>query len=229
MKLLLFDVDGTLVGSQTGVGRRALEVAIENVTGQKFEIPLTRCAGGTDPAIVDETFSVAGMAVGDGICDAVLGEYVRLLDGMYKPENGVFVYQGVRRLLETLAARPDLQMGLVTGNIRDGARVKLQAVDLWHFFPFGAFGSDSRDRTQLPPIAIDRARAHARVDFDPRRIYLIGDTVQDIRAGRANSLVTIALGTHAAFIPDLKAASPDYYFAGLEDLDGFLAAVAATD
>ncbi|MBI2837368.1 MAG: HAD family hydrolase [Acidobacteria bacterium] len=225
MKLLLFDIDGTLVGSRSGIGRRVLEEAIRCVTGRTVEIPLVLCAGRTDPYIVDETLASAGITAGDGIRDAVLAEYVRTLQPLYRYENGVFVHGGARRILDALRERSEILLGLLTGNLQEGARIKLEAVGLWEYFRLGAFGSDARERDELPPIAMFRAEKVAGHAFDPRSVYIIGDTVHDVRAGQAHGLVTIAVGNHPQFVPEIQAAGPDHFLTSLDDFGGFMRAV----
>lgn len=225
MKLLLFDIDGTLVGSRTGIGRRVLEEAIRTVTGCTVEIPLVVCAGHTDPYIVDETLASVGIASGDGVRDAVLAEYVKTLPPRYNFENGVFVHVGVRRILDDLRKRSETLLGLLTGNLREGARIKLEAVELWDYFRLGAFGSDARDRDELPPIAIARAEKLAGHAFAPRDVCIIGDTVHDIRAGQAYGLVTIAIGNHPQFVPEMLAAGPDHFLTSLGDFAAFMKAI----
>ena len=216
------------MGSRTGIGRRALESAFHRVIGRTVEIPLARCAGRPDPYIVDATFEAEALPVEQGAREDILREYLKLLERDYAPENGAFAYPGVKRLLDELSHRPDTVMGLLTGNVLDGARVKLGVFDLWKYFPVGAFGSDDGDRVALPPIAITRAQDYAGHRYAPRDVYVIGDTIHDIRAGQAHGLVTIALGTHEEWVDEMMAARPDHFLSSLADFDGFIAAIDGT-
>ncbi len=225
LKLLLFDIDGTLLGSHTGIGRHALEMAFRKVIGRTVEIPLARCAGRPDPYIVDATFEAESLAGDRRTRAEILREYIKILERDYSPENGAFAYPGVERLLEELSRRADTVMGLLTGNVREGARIKLEVFDLWKYFPVGAFGSDSDDRAALPPIAIRRAQDHTAHRYAPRDVYVIGDTIHDVRAGQAHGLVTIALGTHEQWVEEMMAARPDHFLGSLADYNGFIAAI----
>ncbi|MEW6368540.1 MAG: haloacid dehalogenase-like hydrolase [Acidobacteriota bacterium] len=225
MKLLLFDIDGTLLGSRTGIGRHALEMAFRKVIGRTVEIPLARCAGRPDPYIVDKTFEAESLPVDPRTRADVLREYIKILERDYSIENGAFAYPGVERLLEELGRRADTVTGLLTGNVREGARIKLSVFDLWKYFAVGAFGSDSDDRAALPPIAIKRAQDSTGHRYAPRDVYVIGDTIHDVRAGQAHSLVTIAVGTHQEWVDEMIAARPDHFLSSLADFDGFIAAI----
>lgn len=224
-KLLLFDVDGTLVGTRTGIGRRALEEAVRRVIGKEVTIPLVMCAGRMDPQIVESALLLAETAPSDALYERILGEYVSILRRTYAPGDDAFLHRGVRSLVVELAERGDVLLAVLTGNVREGARIKLEAFDIWRYFPVGAFGDDSRRRNDLPPVAIQRARVFAGCDFDPRRVFVVGDTVHDVEAGVSNGLRTIALATHREFLPELRAAGPDFLLDGLYQRDEFMAAI----
>jgi len=224
-KLLLFDIDGTLLGTRTGIGRRALEEAVRRVTGRGVTIPLVMCAGRMDPQIIESALQLAETTPSDALCEKILGEYVSILQRIYEPGDDAFLHRGVRSQVVELAARADVLLAVLTGNVREGARIKLEAFDIWRYFPVGAFGDDSRRRNDLPPIAIQRARRFAGCEFDPQRVFVIGDTVHDVEAGRSNGLRTIALATHQEFLPELRAAGPDYLLDGLHQRDEFMKAI----
>ena len=221
-RLLLFDIDGTLVGTRTGIGRKALEEAVHQVVGKRVQIPLRMCAGRTDPNIVDSALELILEPRTHDLCDRILKQYVINLESLYQAGPDAFLQAGVLPLLEVLAARSDIRLALLTGNILEGARIKLQAFNIWRFFPVGAYGGDNRNRSELHPIVIDRAQRHWSCVFDRRQTYVIGDTIHDIDAGKAHGLVTIALGTHKEFIPELKAANPDYFLKSMDPKEAFL-------
>ena len=117
--------------------------------------------GGTDPQIIRDLLGRAGLdeaAIAAGEAD-VYRRYEALLEAEIGDGRGVTVYPGVRELVEALAARDDVLVGLLTGNIEAGARIKLRPTGLWPRFRLGAYGSDHADRTRLPKVAADAGRA----------------------------------------------------------------------
>ena len=172
MKLVLFDVDGTLL-SASGAGRRALDQAMRDVYGTAGPIDGYDFRGGTDPQIIRDLLGRAGLdeaAIAAGEAD-VYRRYEALLETEIGDGRGVTVYPGVRELVEALAARDDVLVGLLTGNIEAGARIKLRPTGLWPRFRLGAYGSDHADRTRLPKVAAGPGRASGgpRVSGDGHR------------------------------------------------------------
>jgi phosphoglycolate phosphatase len=125
------------------------------------------------------------------------------------------VLPGVAELLATAAAHPQVAQGLLTGNVRRGAQVKLGHHGLWEFFPVGAFADDGEHRNELGPHALRRARDHWGVQFAPERVWIVGDTPHDISCARAFGARALAVATGGSKVPQLAAHSPD---AVLEDL-----------
>ena len=116
-------------------------------------------------------------------------------------------------------------LGLLTGNIRDGARVKLAPTGLWPLFPIGAFGSDDVDRRRLPAVACERARAHTGRAFAFDEVTIIGDTPLDVDCARACGAVAVAVATGFHPAADLTACEPDLFFADFSDVAAALAAL----
>jgi phosphoglycolate phosphatase len=228
VKLVLFDVDGTLL-SASGAGRRALDRAMRDVYGTSGPIDSYDFRGGTDPQIIrdllgraglDETAILAGEAT-------VYRRYEELLEAEIGDGRAVTLYPGVRELVETLAARDDVVVGLLTGNIEAGARIKLRPTGLWPFFRLGAYGSDDADRTRLPRVAAGRAeRLVGRVFLGPDTV-IIGDTPRDIGCARAFGARAIAVATGWHSLEDLAAHRPDHAFADFSDQGSALAAMLA--
>lgn len=156
--------------------------------------------------------------------DRILDEYLVRLRGEYTAENGAFAYPGVKSLIPMLSRVAGVHLGLLTGNMAEGARIKLEAFGLWQYFSTGAFASDSAIRNELPPIAIRRAEERTGLRFERHEVCLIGDTANDVRAGKAHGLRTIAVGTHADLVPEIRATGPDCFLTDLADASGFLAA-----
>ena len=232
--LVLFDVDGTLVNT-AGAGRRALEEAFRLAFGLDDIAPAAsrvRFAGKSDPTIIAEIAREAGLAGSEverrfpelqsGYLEALRAELAR-------PEPRRRVMPGVRSLLEGLAARPEVFLGLVTGNIEEGARAKLAAFDLNRFFPDGGFASDHPDRAEIARIAHVRLSRRAGLRFAAHRVIVVGDTEMDVACAHANGFVAIAV--ESGWVPRevLAASRPDALFPDLTDSAAVLAAMGLSD
>src|SRR5262249_36184465 len=154
VRLFLFDIDGTLVSAR-GLGRQALSRALHAVFGTTGPVEGYDFRGRTDPRIVWDLMRAAGVA--DAVIETRLGEgfaaYVAELDTVIGDGAGVRILPGVADVVRTLARRDDAVVGLLTGNIEGGARIKLRSTGLWSLFQVGAFGSDAIDRRRLPAVA----------------------------------------------------------------------------
>jgi phosphoglycolate phosphatase-like HAD superfamily hydrolase len=226
VKLVLFDIDGTLL-SASGAGRRALDQAMRDVYGTSGPIDSYDFRGGTDPQIIRDLLGRAGLdepAILAGEA-AVYRRYETLLELEVGDGRGVSLYPGVRELVEMLATRDDVVVGLLTGNIEAGARIKLRPTGLWPLFRLGAYGSDDADRTRLPPVAAVRAeRLVGRVFRGPDTV-IIGDTPRDIGCARAFGATAVAVATGWHSLEDLAAHRPDHAFADFSDQGTALAAM----
>lgn len=224
MRLVLFDIDGTLI-TDGGAARDAYALALEAVYGYRGELRRYDFSGRTDPQITHMVLGDAGVSAED--IDAAMPRlWQHYLGALEHSAHGrVRELPGVRPLLETLAADARVVLGLLTGNIEPGARVKLGNVALNDFFPFGAFGSDSARREELPPIAVERASRVAGHHFDGRDVVIIGDSIYDIRCGVPHGATTIAIASGKTSAATLLAESPDHFFASAEPLDEILAAI----
>lgn len=224
MRLLLFDIDMTLI-STGGAGIRALGEAFEVVLGLPQALDGVRPHGKTDPAIVREACVRQGREVTPELVDQVLAAYLSFLEGEVQSSPTYRVLPGVVGLLERLG-RPDVVIGLATGNIEDGARIKLDRGALNRFFGFGGFGSDSEDRTEVVRTAALRGRESRRVEIAPEDTFVIGDTPMDIHAGRTAGFRTIAVAS-GSYLPDeLVQAGADYVLPGFDSgRDQFLRSI----
>jgi phosphoglycolate phosphatase-like HAD superfamily hydrolase len=225
MKLVLFDIDGTLIRDD-GAAREAYAKALREVYAFPGTLHSYDFSGRTDPQITHEVLSHEGYepAEIDGKMDRLWSSYLEELERLVTATR-IRVLPGVVRLLELLAREDHVALGLLTGNIERGARIKLEPHDLNRFFPFGAFGSDAAEREKLPPFAVERARqAHGR-HFTGRDVVVIGDSIYDIRCGVPHQATTIAVATGHTSGEKLRAENPDYFFENLEPLDDILAAI----
>jgi len=223
-RLVLFDIDGTLI-TDSGASHEAYAVALKTVFSY---VPFKRYdfSGRTDPQI---TFMVLR---GGGFSDEQIEQGIPALWNCYLDQlskliwdDRITVFPGIERLLEDLSRREDVTLGLLTGNIEPGARLKLSPANLNRFFPFGAFGSDSPRREELPPIAVARARDAHGHRFEPRDVVIIGDTVHDIRCGVPHQATTIGVSTGRTSADTLRAENPDFVFETLEPTEEVLAAI----
>ena len=227
MKLVLFDIDGTLL-SDRGASRGSFAHALGAVYGYDGDLARYDFSGRTDPQIAHMVLRDAGLSAAQ-IDERIESLWELYLDGLAAaatPER-VLTLPGIRSLVETLDERDDVVLALLTGNLERGARLKLGGAMLNDFFPFGAFGSDSADRTQLPPIAVQRAGERAHGAFTGRDVVIIGDSIYDVRCGVPYEATTIAVASGRTPAELLRAENPDHLFESAEDLDGMLAAILA--
>jgi phosphoglycolate phosphatase len=227
-RLVLFDIDGTLLSARSAP-RRAFTRAMLEVYGTTGPIATHRFDGKTDPQIARELLRLAGLA--DAAIDSGLAElwdsYIReLRQELALPSHQTLVYPGIHELLVELERRRnDVVLGLLTGNIAEGASLKLESAGIRSDFRVGAFGSDCERRDGLPPVAVDRARAAVGVTFARRDIVIIGDTPSDVTCGRALGVraIAVATGNHAG--EELEQAGAEAVFPDLGDTQRVLDAI----
>lgn len=229
MKLVLFDIDGTILWSD-GAGRRAMQRALTNAFGTSGNASY-RYDGKTDMQIVRDLMRMEGIADAmiDARMNALLDEYVEALhEELRSRETRVERFNGVVKLIEALEARPDRRVGLLTGNIEIGAGAKLRAVGLDPArFVANAFGSDHEVRGELPAIAQRRAREELGLHVEGDAIVIIGDTPADIDCGRSIGARAIAVATGRYSVADLEEHNPLAVFPNLVDTDAVMRAIDA--
>jgi phosphoglycolate phosphatase-like HAD superfamily hydrolase len=195
MKLILFDIDGTLMLSG-GAGFKAMDRAFEKLYGIPGATEGVVPDGKTDPLILREIITRHELAHGRE--QEALGELQTLYEPLMAEEMATSparMMVGVRELLEALCDS-DGAIGLLTGNFERTARIKLDRFGLNRHFPFGAFGSDSEDRTRLPAVAVSRAEAHlgTSVGLGPH-VLVIGDTPRDVECALVNGATPVGVAT----------------------------------
>jgi len=207
MRLVLFDIDGTLLLTD-GAGRRAIHRALLEIFGATGPED-HRFDGKTDPQIVRELMRAVGHADEhiDSRMRELFGLYVTCLrEELRDPEHRAAPLPGVIALLDKLAERDDVALGLLTGNLVDGSRAKLEAVGIDpDIFVLGAYGSDHEHRPELPAIAQRRAREVLGIDIPGRDVVVIGDTPADVECGRDIGARAIGVAT-GRYSPDVLAA-----------------------
>jgi phosphoglycolate phosphatase len=200
MRILLWDIDGTLIRSvKTGGYKEYTIPVLEEVFGTAGRLADMQVSGMTDLQIVFEALSDAGISQDEILARAELlvsrlTEEARRVTG-----NGAKFFEllpGVRETLETLAAHPRYESALVTGNIKPMAELKMELVGLEHFFTLpGAFGDESHNRRDLPARAAERIRKRLNLDLAPEQFIVIGDTPNDIDCARHFGARAVAVGT----------------------------------
>ena len=233
MKLVLFDIDGTLLWTD-GAGRRAIHRALLDEAGTAGPIERYRFDGKTDPQIVGDLLSLAGHpAAGDAArIRAVCRRYVdHLRAELAKSTQVSRLLTGVAELLAALEPHETAQralVGLLTGNLALGAALKLRSAGLDpERFRLGAYGSDSPRRSDLPAVAAARAAALTGREFAGADVVIVGDTPDDVACGRPLGARSVAVATGSYDAGALRAAGAAYVFATLADTAAVLDAIFA--
>jgi phosphoglycolate phosphatase len=226
-RLILFDIDGTLMSAGSAAAR-AFHRGLLEVFGTAGPIEGHSFAGKTDPQIALELLTAAGLDRDDitarfpALWEAYLTD---LPDELTR--SRIRVFAGVTALLERIERRAnDTALGLLTGNIEPGARLKLDAAGIgFGRFTVGAFGSDHAERPELPAVAVHRAERRFGHRFAGKDIVVIGDTPYDIACGESLGVRTIAVATGSYPADELAACGPDHLFESLEETDAVWSAI----
>ncbi|HYK03371.1 MAG TPA: haloacid dehalogenase-like hydrolase [Thermoanaerobaculia bacterium] len=227
MRLVLFDIDGTLL-TDRGASRAAFADALRETYGYDGDLGRYDFSGRTDPQITHMVLRDAGFAAVDveARFEALWKVYLAGLARNATPER-VQVMPGIRELVALLHEREDVVLALLTGNIEPGARLKLGGASLNDYFPFGAFGSDSADRTELPPFAVRRASELLGHHFRGREVVIIGDSIYDVRCGVPYEATTIAVASGKTPADMLRAENPTFFFENAGDVRAVAEAILA--
>jgi phosphoglycolate phosphatase-like HAD superfamily hydrolase len=201
--VLLFDIDGTLV-SMKGAGRRALVRAFAAELGRADLFDQLEFAGMTDPAIVRYGLTQADMTPEPTLITRMLSAYVAALEDEVRRSTNCLVHPGVEALLDAAAAHAAVAIGLGTGNVRAGARAKLERFGLHHRFAFGGFGCDHEERPRLIGIGAARGAAHLGHPLAECRVVVIGDTPRDVAAAHAIGAEAVAVATSTFGVDALR-------------------------
>jgi phosphoglycolate phosphatase len=218
---LLFDIDGTLVNTG-GAGLRAMKGAASECLGDGSLLEGCSFAGKTDRSIIHDLIHRAGIQNDIGDKARCMNErYIALLKPALAEANNFIVYPHVDATLRQFSLDSDVELALLTGNLEQGARLKLEHAALWHYFRWGVYGEVSEDRNDLSRKALDIITDRDG-PTDPRRIVIIGDTVSDIRCGQAIGATTIAYSAGFEPAEKLLPANPDHITDDFKCLPGII-------
>ena len=209
IRLILFDIDGTLIKTG-GAGERAFA----KVCAQEFNVPDAtknlNFAGRTDPSIVRDFFRQFAIAETPENFTRFFSAYVLWLEKILVTLDGI-VLPAVRELIAAFQASPHRPIiGLLTGNIKQGAQLKLSHYRLWHEFSMGAFGDDHEDRNEIAVIARDRGAKMLGANLRGEEILVIGDTPRDVACGQAIDAKVLAVATGNFSIDQLRQCKPHW-------------------
>jgi len=207
MKLLLFDVDATLILTG-GAGLRALDRAFLKLYSISGAMEGVAPHGKTDPAIIREIFQrrFESEPPNNTTVANILETYVEYLREEVETSDTYHILPGIMDILEELNTRSDVLLGLATGNVESGARIKLRRGDLNRFFSFGGYGSDSEDRTGLVRRAAEKAQLKHGAVIRNQDVFVIGDTPRDIEAGTDAGFQTVGVATGQYSVKQLQEA-----------------------
>lgn len=229
-KLILFDIDGTLIVSG-GAGARAMTRAFEETWGLSDALRHVDVAGRTDNIILEDALRATGIvAAGEP-----LERFKRIYCGFLREElesrhgndaghgNGTgngrpkCVLPGIEPLLDALSARADVSLALLTGNYPESAEIKLRHFDLWRYFEWGVYGNEATDRHDLLPIAIKRHLDRGAPSIDPADVIIVGDTPHDISCAHRGGAKAVAVATGNFTLDALSGCRPDLLIRDLSD------------
>ncbi len=217
IRLVLFDIDGTLIRTG-GAGQRAFDRACESA----FNIPngatALNFAGRTDSSIVRDIFGQHDITPSAENFQHFYDSYVFWLDHLIGQHAGC-VLPGAVELIQSLGAHTQPPVvGLLTGNIRLGAQIKLTHYPLWDSFRTGAFGDDHEDRNQLAVVALERSSQLLGCRLRGEEVLVVGDTPNDVACGRAIDAKVLAVATGGSSYAELESHRPDWLVASLEQV-----------
>ena len=222
MKLLLFDIDGTLLLSG-GAGLRAMDQAFDQLYGIPNAFAGINLAGRTDTAILKNVMEKNGLPFSSAAMEGFKQIYYdRLRDEIYAPLDGKLLMPGIDALLRCIHKQKDIYLGLLTGNWQTSGFIKLAYFDIDHYFDIGAFADDSEYRDELLPFAIQRFEDKHNRKPRADEVYVIGDTPADIQCARPHGAIAVAVAAAHFTAEQLREHKPDYLFEDLTDTETVL-------
>ena len=223
-RLILFDVDQTLLSTRGG-DRKALNTAFSELYGMEDAFAGVGFGGRMDLSIMAEVYRINNVPEGNRRLDdfkvIYFGHLARILPEW---DNGI-VYPGVRELLRVLESEEGVQLGLATGNFREAAFIKLQRYGLDGYFAEGGFGGDHPERPEVVADAIANCQALSGKVYERNEIFVIGDSISDVKAGQANGINSVAVATGHYDTQKLASLHPTHVFQDLSDTERVLKAI----
>lgn len=216
--LLIWDIDGTLIDSK-GCGRRAMDRAFYTLFGIENGFKDVKMAGRLDALIVKDAMDRNNVADGDIIL--FFNTYCQMLEEEIAQGRKPEILPGIKEILERREICYRLYHVLGTGNMEQGARLKLSPHNINRYFPVGGFGDEEKERWQIIQHAIEKAQEYTKINFKKENIYVIGDTPLDIQCGKILEIKSIAVATGSHSMEELIRYQPDYLFPNFGDTDRF--------
>lgn len=214
MRLVLFDIDGTLIDSG-GAGTRSLNLVFQELFSLEGAFKGIPMAGKTDSEIIKEGLIKNNLLINSNF-DAVVRAYLKSLRIEIKNDRK-HVKPGVHNLLRKLSMESNVGLGLLTGNFEAGARIKLEPFNLNVYFQTGAFGSDDEDRNNLLPIAVERFEELYKRKIEIDNCIIVGDTPRDVECAHTYQAFCIGVATGLYSFEELVEAGADYVVRDLSD------------
>jgi phosphoglycolate phosphatase len=217
VRLVLFDIDGTLIRTG-GAGMKAFAKVFSSEFNAADGFERLKFAGRTDLSLVREFFSFHQIPPTPQNFERFFERYVFWLDHILH-QSSAAVYPGVWEFIRGLQALPEPPLlGLLTGNIRLGAEIKLRHLKLWETFEMGGFGDDHEERAQIAAIARQRGNRILGRDLAGDEVLVIGDTPLDIRCARAIGARCLAVATGGHPLAELELHQPHWAVKDLRDI-----------
>ncbi|HEX3730366.1 MAG TPA: HAD family hydrolase [Opitutaceae bacterium] len=225
-RLVLWDIDGTLVTTGRSGERALLALArdlYQRDLGERLPVEL---AGRTDRLILRDLLAYLERPATEAEVARARAAYLAGLPGALALGPAQLL-PGIGKALDAIHQHPSVHQALLTGNLKEGARLKLTHMEIWHYFEFGAFADDSAERNELGPFALARAQETLGLDFPPDRVWIIGDTPHDVACGKAIGAHTIAVATGGYELAALARCRPTHAVANLADTEDLLRRIQA--
>jgi phosphoglycolate phosphatase len=222
MKVLLFDIDGTLVLTG-GAGLRAMNEAFLMLYKIKDAFRKVNLTGRTDTSIIRDALEDNNLPFSREAELEFRELYYKLIVSEIEvPNQNKFLMPGIKELLAELEKRVGIYLGLLTGNWENSGRTKLGHFEIEKYFSFGAFADDSENRNELLPYAVKRFEKKYNRSPKPEQVYVIGDTPSDINCAKPHNAISVAVGAAKYSVEELSEYKPDFLFENLADVESVL-------